>query len=218
MLKKIMKKIEIFNIINFENFWLYGFSYICIIILINDVIMVWIGNKFILPLNISIILAINFYMIGMQNAVWTFKNTMGSFIYGRYILLVTAVLNLILSIILGKYFGLFRILLATAIARLLTNVWYDPYAVYRYGLKIRVFKYFKRYLKYSFILIVTLLISFYISNFIKVDSFIKLIIKGVICVIISNLSFFLFFYKSKEFLYYKNLLFILMDKILKNMF
>ena len=114
--------------------------------------------------------------------------------------------------------GLFGIFLATAIARLLTNVWYDPYAVYRYGLKIRAFKYFKRYLKYSFILILTLLISFYISNFIKVDSFIKLIIKGVVCISVSNLSLFLFFYKSKEFLYYKNLLFVLKDKILKKYF
>jgi len=212
------KKIELFNIINFANFWLYGFSSICIIVLINDVIRIWIGNEFILPLNISIILAINFYMVGMQNAVWTFKTTMGLFTYGRYMVLVTAVLNLILSMILGKYFGLFGILLATAIARLLTNVWYDPYAVYRYGLKIRVFKYFKEYLKYSCILIVTLLISFYICSFIKVDSFIKLIIKGVMCVILSNLSFFLFFYKSKELLYYKNLLFVLRDKIFKKMF
>ena len=127
------KRKSFFEIINFANFWLFGFSAIGIIVLINDVINIWIGSKYILPINITIILAINFYMVGMQNAVWTFKNTMGLFRYGRYILLITAAFNLILSIVLGKYFGLFGILLATAISRGLTNVWYDPYVVYKYG-------------------------------------------------------------------------------------
>ena len=80
-------------------------------------------------------------MAGMQNAVWTFKNTMGLFKFGRYILLVTAAINLVLSMVLGKKFGLFGILLATAIARGFTNTWYDPYAVYKYGLNARYSKY-----------------------------------------------------------------------------
>ena len=129
------KKEEIFNVINFINFWLFGFSAICITLLSNDVIKLWIGDEFILPISIPLILAINFYMVGMQNAVWTYKDTMGLFKQGRFLLLVTGSINIVLSIIFGKYIGLFGILIATAISRALTNTWYDPYVIYKYYYK-----------------------------------------------------------------------------------
>lgn len=207
------KKLEFFDIMNFANFWLFGFCSICIIVLINDVIRVWIGDKFILSSNISVILAINFYMVGMQNAVGTFKNTLGLFRYGRYVLLITAAINLFLSIVLGKKFGLFGILLATAIARMFTNIWYDPYAVYKYGLDIKWSLYFKKYFKFLFILMITLVFSHYICSFISVDSLIDLLIKTSLCIIASNLIFFIMFRRTKEFLYFKQLTISLLKRI-----
>ena len=89
-------------------------------------------------------IALNFYMVGMQNAVWTYKNTMGLFRQGRYLLILTAAINLVCSLWLGKLWGLFGILLATAISRACTNAWYDPYAVFKYGLKEKVSVYYKK--------------------------------------------------------------------------
>lgn len=206
------KQRAFFNIMNFANFWLYGFSSICIVVLINDVIRIWIGDRFILPSNIAVILAVNFYMIGMQNAIWTFKNTMGLFIHGKYILIITAIVNLILSIILGNEFELFGIFLATALARACTNTWYDAFVVYKYGLKIKPIEYFKRYSKFLIILIFTFLVCNYLCNFIYVDSFFMLCVKSVTCFIICNISFLLFFKNTNEFLYFKNLLFNIVSK------
>ncbi|WP_195986761.1 sugar translocase [Clostridium sp. D53t1_180928_C8] len=205
---------EFFYIINFANFWIYGFCSICIIILINDVINIWIGSKFILPLNIAIILAINFYMVGMQNVVWTFKNTMGLFRKGRYILIITAILNLTLSMILGNFFGLFGILLATAISRILTNVWYDPYAVYRYGLECKSKEYFKRYIEFLIILILNLLITRLVCNFIIVNNIWTLLFKILICTVISNILFIILLCKKKEFMYFKNFIINILRSIL----
>lgn len=208
------KKKEFFEIINFLNFWLFGFSAISIIVLINDVIKIWIGSGYILPINITIILAINFYMVGMQNAVWTFKNTMGLFRYGRYILLVTAVLNLILSIILGKYYGLFGILLATTVSRVLTNMWYDPYAVYKYGLECKSKEYFKRYLEFFIILLVNLLVTRFICSFIIVNGIWSLLLKMMICILISNIFFMITLYKKEEMVYLKDLIYNIISSIL----
>lgn len=208
------KKKDFFEIINFANFWVFGFSTIGIIVLINDVIKIWIGNRFILPINITIILAINFYMVGMQNAIWTFKNTMGLFRYGRYILLITAILNLILSMLLGKYLGLFGILLATAISRILTNAWYDPYAVYRYGLECKSREYFKRYLEFLIILILNLLITRLVCNFIIVSNIWTLLLKILICTVISNTVFIILLCKKREFMYFKNFIINILKPIL----
>ena len=207
------KQKDFFDIINFANFWLYGFAVIGIIIMSNDIIKVWIGERFILPIHIPIILAINFYMVGMQNAVWTYKNTLGLFRYGKYILLFTASMNLLLSMILGSYMGLFGILLATAISRVLTNSWYDPYVVFKYGLNSSIKKYFIRYFKFLGILAIGLGVTFFITSFIEVTGILTLILKLVICCIIPNIIFILVFCRTKEYKYFMRIFIQLLNKV-----
>ncbi len=199
------KKEELFKVINFINFWLFGFSAVCIVILSNDVIKLWIGEEFILPISIPLVLAINFYMVGMQNAVWTYKNTMGLFKHGRYLLIVTGIINLVLSLILGKYMGLFGILISTAISRGLTNAWYDPYAVYKYGFKKSSKSYIIRYLKFVIIIGLILIIDGYLCSLLKGPVFIVFIMKIIICVYVSNIIIVATFYKTDEFKYIMNL-------------
>lgn len=200
------KRVEFFNIINFANFWLFGFSAICIIALSGDVIKIWLGEAYVLPMNVCIILAINFYMVGMQNAVWAYKNTMGLFKYGRYILLFTATINLVLSIILGSKFGVFGIFLATAISRLLTNTWYDPYAVCKYGLKINPIKYLIKYIKYAVTIFISLIITLILCNLVNSSVIIGLVLKVIICLIIPNIIILMFFIRSEELKYFITIL------------
>lgn len=200
------RKESMFEIINFCNFWLFGISSIGIILLINDVIHLWIGEKYILPSSIAIMLAINFYMVGMQNAVWTYKNTMGIFKKGRYLLLLTAAINLILSFILGNIMGLFGVLLSTAIARLLTNTWYDPYVVYKIGFEKGSSRYFLKYIFYIIVLFIASLPTYYLCNLVNYTPLINVLIKFIICIIIPNIIIIVIFYKSKEMKYILNLI------------
>lgn len=101
------------------------------------------GSEYVLNIKIPAVLALNFYSVGMMNTIWNFKHTMGMFKYGRFIQFWTAVFNLTFSIALGRIWGLFGILLATFIARALTNMWYDPYVVFKYGFKETPIKYIK---------------------------------------------------------------------------
>lgn len=199
------KKEEIFNVINFMNFWSFGFSAICIALLSNDVIKLWIGEKFVLPISIPLILAINFYMVGMQNAVWTYKGTMGLFKQGRFLLLVTGSINIVLSIVLGKYIGLFGILVATAISRALTNTWYDPFVIYKYGLKKSPISYFIRYIKFVIIIGLILVINSFLCSLVKGDILTVVIMKAIICTLVSNIIIIAIFYKTKEFRYILNI-------------
>lgn len=196
------KKVQLFNNINLLNFWLFGWATIGIIVLSGDIVKLCFGSNYVLPFNIPCIIGINFYMVGMQNAVWTYKNTMGLFIQGRYLLIVTAVLNLLFSIFLGNKWGLFGILLATSISRLLTNTWYDPYVVFKYGLDISPKIYIKKYIYFFLLLVITLLISLYLCNFIQFNNITDIIKKIIICIVAPNLIFLLNFYKKEEFRYF----------------
>lgn len=202
-IEKQEKKINTFNLINFANFWIYGFASIAVIFLINDFITIWIGNKYTLPFSVVVLLVVNFYMYGMQNAVWLFKFTFGIFKQGQYLILFTALINLVLSFAIGKYYGLAGILLATAISRLITNAWFDPYIVFKVGLKLSPVLYLKKYIKYLLVLLLSLGILFGISRYLPFTGILLLIVKTIMTFIIPNILIYLIFKNQPEF---KNLI------------
>lgn len=199
------KKLSMFYILNLANFWMFGWAAIGIFVVSTDIVHLLFGASYILPLNIPFVIALNFYMVGMQSAVWTYKNTMGLFRQGRYLLILTAAINLICSLWLGKLWGLFGILLATAISRACTNTWYDPYSVFKFGLKEKVSRYYKKYGLYALILVITGAVCYEICSLFAFSLLANVILKLLVCCIVPNLMFLLCFHKLDEFQYFKNL-------------
>ena len=193
-------KYSLFKSINLANFWIFGWASIGIFVVSGDVVSVMFGSEYVMAdFKIPLIIAVNFYMVGMQNAVWTYYNTQGLFRRGRYVSLITAAINIALSIILGKAWGLFGILLATAISRLVTNTWYSPYAVFKYGFNMSAKPYFAKYLFYAVVLTATGGLCWLACSFVNITPVINMLIKIVICSVIPNLVFFLLFCRTKEF-------------------
>ena len=192
------KKYRFFKVLNLSNFWIFGWGAIGIIFVSGDIVKLCFGEKYILDMSIPFILALNFYIVGMQNAVYTYKNTMGLFRYGQYILLITASINLVLDIILGKTMGIFGIYLASAIARLLTNIWYEPYAVFKYGLKVSSFHYLKKYIEYAIVLCVTGGICCFLCNLCQFYIVVNVLLKFAICSIVPNIIFYVCYHKTDE--------------------
>lgn len=124
---------------------------------------------------------------------------MGIFRQGRYLLIITAVINLVASILLGKKWGLFGILLATAISRLCTNTWYDPYAIYKYGFGVSAKSYFVRYFMFALIIILTGGLCYFVCSLINFSLLVNVILKFVLCCIIPNMIFWVLFNKLPEF-------------------
>lgn len=211
------KKLSMFYSINFANFWMFGWAAIGIAIVSSDIVKLMFGSDYVLPMNIPLVIALNFYMVGMQNAVWTYKNTMGLFRQGRYLLIVTAAINLVCSIWLGKLWGLFGILFATAISRAFTNTWYDPYAVFKYGLKQSVIPYFLRYLLYAGIEVFTGALCFLVCSRLHFGLLTNVLLKFSLCCIIPNAVFFCCFFKTDEFRYFSNLLSRLVGRLLRKL-
>lgn len=206
-------KKALFNSINLANFWLYGWAAIGIFAVSGDVVSVMFGETYVLPLEIPFIIAVNFYMVGMQNAVWTYYNTQGLFRRGRYVVLITAALNVILSIILGKFLGLFGILLASAISRLFTSTWYSPYAVFKYGFEMSPKWYFIRYIRFALLLVATGGLCYFLCSFVSFGPIVNMVLKFIICCIVPNAVFLLCFGRSKEFAVLKGFFMSFLGKI-----
>ena len=193
------KKLSMFNTINLANFWLYGWSSIGFVVLANDVVKLMFGEGYLLPVSIPLVVATNYYIVGMQNAVWTYSNTHGLFHQVRYVPIITASINLVASFALGRLWGLFGILLATVISRLLTSVWHSPYIVFKYVFGIHFKAYMKKYIWYAVVLVATGAICWFVCSFINVSPIVNVIVKFIICCIIPNAIFLVLFRKREEF-------------------
>lgn len=209
------KKIEIFYNLDFIMSWLYSFIAIALFVLLNDFIKLWLGEKYIFNNFIVLSIVLNFYIPGMLNVVTTYRDTTGLFNQTKFVYLITAFINIILSIIFGIHWGIFGILIASSISRILTNFWFEPYILFKEYFKKSPKKYFISRIKNIFIIVVSIccisIISNSYENYISND-LISFIIKIVIVILVPNIIFLLTYRKRNEFKYFKNLLFKFIKK------
>ncbi len=208
-------KFEIFKILNFVIFWITTFCSVCFLVLFNDFITLWIGKEYLFGLPTVIIIVVNFFMPGTLTTASIYRDTTGMFKETRYVLIIAAAINLVLSVILGRNYGLFGILLATAIARLLTNMWYEPFILFKAYFKKSPILYFKRQAFYWVIAVACCLSTYLLSSAIHTISVANLILKLALCMVVPNIIILALFVRTKEFEYiYQQIIKKILDKIL----
>ena len=115
---------------------------------------------------------------------------------------MASIINIVLSIILGKIWGIFGILIATSIARLTTNMWFEPYKLFKLYFKKDVKGYYITQIKNLVLVIGLIVLISFLCHVIVIDNgIIKFIIECLLCIIIPNLTFYIIFRKSNEFKY-----------------
>ncbi len=201
------KNYEIFNVTYLINFWICSFSAIFLFNLLEPFINWWLGDNLLLDRLAFIFILINFYLTGLRSSINIFKSKAGIFTNDKYVALIESAINLVTSIILVKYFGLAGIFMGTTISTISIPIWTQSKLVYNKVFDKSVLEYFKKYICY----IVLTLITGYITNnlcniLITGNEFISLVAKGIICVLVVNLIYVCVFYRTNEFKYILNIL------------
>ncbi len=210
---------QMFKKFDFLNFWLYGFSIVAFVGLLNPFITLWIGSKFLLDKYVILALSLNFIVAGFMNTLWTFRSTLGLFTQGRIRPLIVSLLNIILSILFSYKWGVAGVLFATSISRLLVNLWYDPLLLHKYGFNKSVLPYYKKMILRGALLgIIVFFIQIISNEIFRVETnIINFIIMVIIVVIVPNFIFFVIYFKTDEFQYFFKLLISLFYKIKNNL-
>lgn len=216
----IEKKEFMYHILLFTAFWLYGFCTICLYVLINHFIEIWVGSDYLLGTATTLTIGLNFYFLGMNNPTMIFRNTLGLYIQGKYRPIIGAIINMIVSLsLVGKY-GVFGVVLGTLMSRILVLVWYEPRIIYKNAFNKSSSVYFYRYILYTItVLIVGLISNILLSNLVKILGVTMLnafIIKFIGCIIIPNVIFCVLYCRTREFKYLKMQVTNVRNKLIKN--
>ena len=198
------EKYNIYKILTFMAFIIYSFCSISMLILFQDFITLWIGKEYLLETKVLIVIVINYYITGILYPNWCYRYTTDLFNRAKYIMILCAILNIVLSIILGFTSGLFGILLATGLSRLITTFWYEPYIMYKNIFNKKLKDYFLNQLKYILIFIIISFIIYKICSYIILSNlFIQIILKEFASIIIICAIYWIMFRKSQEYIFLK---------------
>lgn len=194
------KQFQLFQGIDFAVFWLMAFCSTSLYILLNPFVEIWLGAQYQLSQGIVLVLTVDFVICNLIRVVALFRTSNGLFIQGKYRPVIMTGLNIIFSILGAHVLGMFGVLLATVIARVVTQVWYDPWLIYREVFKKNVFDYFKRYICYIISIIISIVCITFLCHFINMDNLLFMfILKVIFCIVISNLVVILCWHRTDEF-------------------
>ena len=199
------KSYEVFNITFMVSFWIYSFSTIFLYNLLEPFIVWWIGDDYIIGKVTFIVILFNFYTLGVSDAINIFKKKAGLFAEDKYVVIVEGFFNLILSVLLVNKLGLVGVFLGTSLSMIFTQFWNRPRITYKYVFNEKVSSYFIRYFSYFVLTILVGVLTTYICKIaVSGYTFISLINRGIICLVIPNLIYLLILYRTKEFRYIAN--------------
>ena len=201
------KKIDVFKKMDFIAFCLYGLSFVILINIFNDFILLWVGKDYQLNFSIVLALLLSFYITGMRVPSSTAKMAAGVYDADKFTPIIQSIVNLVVSIFLVKRIGLLGVIIGTIVSSLVLPNWQRPYLVYKYVLNTSSKSYFLNKLKYIFILFISSFLTLSFFRYINIGNLLVVIttkIVFVLCVFFLLLA--LLYRKTEEYKYIVNVI------------
>lgn len=196
--KDIKEEKKYFNLFYTFNMILSIVFFLGYYAVIDSLIQIIFGNDLFLPKSVTIAIVLNYFTFFIGKSVILFRDATGTFYNDRYKPLIEGVLNIILSLLLVKNFGVFGVVFATIITNLVVRNIIEPFVLYKHVFKEKPTKYYIK--NYSYVGIFCLLLI--VMNFfmIELDNvWLQLIVNGFISVCISAVPIIFIFIFNKNF-------------------
>lgn len=200
------KTYSIFKKAYFINYIIYNFASISLLCLFNPFITLWINADSLLDFPVVALLALNFFISGVTEVLGLVRTSAGLFRPDRYLHLMTAAVNLIISIILVEIIGIFGVFLGTFLCLVIKEVSVLPSIVYRNIFKVPVREYYKMLLYYFITTLIAAGITMFLCGCIIQGGVMWFLLRCVICIIVPNAVVILVYRKRPEYTYMRELI------------
>ena len=125
-----------FRCLNLLNNYCVAVCSVCFLILFQPFVALWAGEDYVLSFGVLVSVVLNFATNYLQIVVQIYREACGVFVRGKYRPLLTAGINLVLSVILVRKYGIAGVLWGSILSRLVTSWWFDAWMLHRHGFGI----------------------------------------------------------------------------------
>lgn len=170
---------------------------------INPFVELWLGEEYLLNKDVVLVISTRFFLDGVNMTLMVCKDALGLFEYGRWMSLLTGVVNLVLSIWWLQFWGLFGVIFASLICDFFIYYIIYPKAVIKNGMNMGLREYYIRFSKTWLCYFFSIVFSDMLINGIYFASIaVRFVIGGIISVLIVLGLYSLFFAKNTEYRFF----------------
>lgn len=181
-----------------------SFCAVELLLLLDDFILLWYGEKFIAPYAFVIILVFDFFLHSMYQPLSIMLEVLGEFRSLKYQEIVAMITNIVVSVGLIIPFGIIGPIMGTFVVDILTTIFRIYSVIYKYY-KDFFWEYVKKYTSYILLFLIEAVGICGLFKWINLTPSIPVfLLKGSVCAIIIALVSLVFFWRQEEFKYLKN--------------
>lgn len=163
----------------FLNFFIGNFCMICIVFLVQPFIGLFFGSGFLLPQSTALLLGVNLMLIILSQTPSQLFSIYQLFRYDKYIVAVSAFLNIVVSVALVKPLGIDGVLIGTFLTSLI-YIFSRLYIIWKKVFKEKVCGIYRRILCYFAVSAVNILITWAITSFLFQENIVHFILRTVL--------------------------------------
>lgn len=199
------KQYEVFKRYNFLGFWIFGWTGLCLYVLLTPFVKLWLGDDFLIDSLTLGLVMVNYYLVGMRVTVGNVKMAAGLYVQDQWAPIVQAIINLVVSIVAAMQMGLPGVFLGTVVSSICVPCWYRPLVVYKYAFHKPVWEYFSRYFIYLIVAVANVLLVLTINHYIiaplALPEVAEFFLMAVVCACVPNGIIIALFHRTEEFRY-----------------
>ena len=177
---------------NFLYMWIAGWCTTCMACLYQPFMKLWVGDSLLLPGGTVFLFCLYFYVLKLGDIQSTYITSAGLFYEFKLCALLQSVLNIGLNYLLGKYFGINGILLATIISILGVDFLYGNRIVFKFYFKNgKDGEYYKRHSLYALVCLGAGLVTWAVCMLLPLN----IVPRAVVCCVVPNFIYVLLYHK-----------------------
>lgn len=184
----------------FMYMWIASICAVCLLVVFQPFMRLWMGERLMLPDTAVILLCLYLYILCMGDVRSVYVTSAGLWWEGRYRSAAEAASNIVLNILLGKYFGVSGIVVATVLSILIIDFGYGTTIVYRHYFKNgKIHTFYLQHLFCAVVTAATAFIVFMICRMIPDSGLTGLFIKGAAAFALGNLCLLAAYHRTARF-------------------
>lgn len=185
-----------FYTLDLASFFIYSTFTIFLVNLFNPIISFFFGTDKVISMLSVVIICIDFYLANLREMLLTYKTSLGLYWEDRRRPLIEGLVNLVVSIILGYFWGFNGIIIGTIVSNVFVNLMIEPVTIMHDGFNTSVKKYYIKAGGRFLLAIVTCGIAYAINSFIPATGFAEIIIKTLVTVAVIVMAYIIVYFRN----------------------
>lgn len=179
-----------FTIFQFGFMWLISWCTVCLYVLYQPFVELWVGKDLMFSQNIMTVFCIYFFSKEMVEICFAYRQAAGLWWQDRFRPVAESVLNLTLNILLVHFLGVAGVLLSTIFCYVFINAGWGARVLFRYYfIEEKQSSYLLRLVFFAVITCIAAVFTAFLASLVPAEGIMGLLLKGGLCIVVPNMIF-----------------------------